>query len=389
MKILFVTDLFPIANNNEPKTLSYFVNNWKQFGHDIDVIRPNFLLNSFLRNKKILKEGVFHENDVRILNLNFITPFWFNVKNKLPECFNVDDYDVVVSHMPSGALFANKLIKKSKIPFVCSVHASDIEVLTKPLYKFYFASKLKKAYKRADLLSPRSYVLEKKITSILKYKKQKPIVAYSGIEDEFIEPVGLSLEKIDDLNRHRVLRIVTVASLIKRKNIDVVLKALSKLDDVNWNYTVIGAGKELYNLVQLAKKLKISDKVTFLLQLPRDKVLEKLKKSNIFVMVSEKETFGMAYLEAMAAGNLVVARRNDGIDGIIKHEENGFLVGSEEELVATLNKISRMDYSKIKQLYLNSNTTIHSYTDSTAGKNYIDNIQKLVESKKIKDEKPL
>ena len=48
MKILFVTDLYPVKDNEKttPKTLLNFVKSWQEMGVEVDVVKPNFILNS-------------------------------------------------------------------------------------------------------------------------------------------------------------------------------------------------------------------------------------------------------------------------------------------------------------------------------------------------------
>ena len=72
MKILFITDLYPIkkGENNSPKTLHNFVLEWMKAGHCVDVVKPNFLLNSFLRAKCFYPDGVYENEGVKIFNLN-------------------------------------------------------------------------------------------------------------------------------------------------------------------------------------------------------------------------------------------------------------------------------------------------------------------------------
>ena len=49
MKILVITDLYPIKEDEKftPRTIESFVKGWKNLGHEVRVIKPNFLLNSF------------------------------------------------------------------------------------------------------------------------------------------------------------------------------------------------------------------------------------------------------------------------------------------------------------------------------------------------------
>ena len=69
-------------------------------------------------------------------------------------------------------------------------------------------------------------------------------------------------------------------------------------------------------------------------------VVEHLKNSAVFIMISRKETFGLVYLEAMATGCITVAARGEGFDGIIEDGVNGFLceAGNVAELTEIIRK---------------------------------------------------
>ena len=58
MKILFVTDLYPIGEENIAKALFYFIQEWQKQGHEVEVIRSNFILNTLIRGRKIIKENL-------------------------------------------------------------------------------------------------------------------------------------------------------------------------------------------------------------------------------------------------------------------------------------------------------------------------------------------
>lgn len=369
MKILFVTDLYPIGEENIAKALFYFVQEWKNQGHEVEVIRSNFILNTLIRDRKIIEEKIYYENGTKIYNLNFHTPFLFNVYNKLPKNFSLKNYDVVISHMPCGALMANKLLKKDKIKYVCGVHCSDIVVL-KDFKYIFFQNALNETYRNADKIAARSYILQKKIEEIIPNVKNKTFVAYSGIKEEFIQK---ELE-LKFFNKDKI-QISTVASLIKRKNIDVALKALSMVS-FDFHLTIMGDGKERKTLEKLAKKLKIENKVTFTGKITRQSVIENLKNSDIFVLVSNNETFGLSYLEAMATGNVVVLKENDGIDGIIKDNQNGFSTKSTPiELKKCLERIIALKEVELEQVRMNSIETVKRLSSEEAGKNYLKNIQ--------------
>ena len=57
----------------------------------------------------------------------------------------------------------------------------------------------------------------------------------------------------------------------------------------------------------------------------RENVYEEMKKADMFIMVSYKETLGLTYLEAIAAGDLVIGTKNQGIYGLFDESEGCYL----------------------------------------------------------------
>lgn len=378
MRILIVTDLYPIENSGEPLVIKEFAKNWQENGHVVDVIRPNFLLNAKIRHKKILKDGIYFEDNIKIINVNFFTPFLFDVKKKLPKDFSIGNYNLVISHMPSGALFAMKLIGKcAGIPYVVSVHNSDITVLSKPLYKIFFAPALLKAYKRADAISARSFVLSEKIKEISPYAANKTFIAASGINKDIIEPLELFEYKAKYKNEPFIIS--TVAKLIKRKNIDVILNALAKSNFSNFVFNIIGDGDEMENLKKLARELDIDEKVVFMGNIPHNEVLIKLTSSDLFILVSEGETFGMSYLEAAARANIVIASKNDGIDGFIRNGENGFTCDADADTLSILiERIYSMPREEVRRILLTRRTELVESDDSALSQLYLDTALQII-----------
>ena len=278
----------------------------------------------------------------------------------------MNNYDVMISHMPCGALMANKLLKKNKIKYVCAVHASDIVVL-KNLKYLIFRKSLKKAYLNADKIAARSPVLQAKIEEILPDIQDKTFVAYSGIEEKLIS-------RNEKTFNQEELQISTVASLIKRKNINIILDALSIIP-YKFHLNIIGDGKEKKHLEKKSRKLGLSEKVTFCGKIERQDVIKKLVQSDIFILLSNNETFGLCYLEAMATGNIVIAKKNDGIDGILQNEQNAFLIKADKyELKQCLEKIFALKNTEIENIKRHSMETIENLTSSKAADNYLKNI---------------
>ena len=396
MNILFITDLYPVKSDEKttPRTLLAFVEEWEKMGHNVDVLKPNFIFNSFLRKKPFYKSGQYGD----VFNVNYWTPFWFDVKRKFNgnsrlgtlAQLNKHNYNIVVAHMPSGILFADKL----GLPFVAGIHNSDIEVLTNPLYKIHFKPRLEKALKNARAIACRSFVLQDKLLKLYPEFEEKTFVAPSGIDKKaamfldakqnekhsadtnfsrFTSHISLSSDMNHSLltTHHSPIKVLTCAHFKKRKNIDKVIKACKGLEC--FELTVIGDGKE-------RKKLeKIDKNAIFTGRLPHDEVLAKMRNSDIFVLPSVGETFGMVYLEAMASGCITVCTKGDGIDGIIKDRENGFLTEpNPESIKETLLNIKNLTKEELNSLYTNSFNTIQHYTSTLCAERYLQQILKIM-----------
>lgn len=356
MNILFITDLYPVKNNEPttPRTLSDFVSEWKKQGHKVDVIKPNFILNSFLRGKPFYKTDKYND----IFNINYWTPFWFNVSKKLPD---LNKYDIIIAHMPSGILLADKL----KLPFIAGVHNSDLDILTKPLYKFHFKKRLETALKNAKAIACRSFVIKNKLLKLYPEFQTKTFVAPSGIDEKIIKNENFS-KKLNS-----PIKVLTCAHFKKRKNIDKVINACKGLE--SFELTVIGDGKERKTLE------KIDKSTTFLGRLPHNEVLEKMRESDIFVLPSIGETFGMVYLEAIASGCITICTINDGIDGIIQNGINGFLVEPNSKSVKeTLLNIKNLTPEELNCIRTNSFHTIQMYTSALCAEEYLQQILKIM-----------
>jgi glycosyltransferase involved in cell wall biosynthesis len=107
--------------------------------------------------------------------------------------------------------------------------------------------------------------------------------------------------------------LVTVGHLVARKRQADVLRALAVLGPRHplLRYTIIGDGPERSALEALARRLEVADRVDFLGQLDPGEALARARTATLFVMPSTEEAFGVAYVEAMAAGIPAIGCRGE------------------------------------------------------------------------------
>jgi len=324
IRTLIITDLYPIDNDSTiPLAIEDFALALKDCGIEIEVIRPNFLFNTVLRRHKIYKEGSYVRNNIKIYNKNFILPFIFD--NFSPS----NNYDLIISHMPSGNIYSDLLNKKLKLPHISIIHQSDLKVLFDIKYSIYFKNRLLSALKNSTFVGARNSNLFKKINA--------DFILPSFIDKKFI----LDKKKPSDK-----LKIITLSRFIKRKNINMVLEALSEVK-CDFEYNIYGEGKEDISYLKLIKKYHLENKVKVHSKLKHDLIWEKLDEADIFILPSSNETFGLCYLEAMARGLIVIAKKNESMDDIIKDGVNGFLVNNRDDIKNILDNLTLYKKQKI------------------------------------------
>lgn len=167
--------------------------------------------------------------------------------------------------------------------------------------------------------------------------------------------------------------IVAIGRLAQVKRFDRLLKALSKIENSNFRLVIMGTGPEEHSLKTQTIKLKIADKVSFAGQ---GNSLQLIQESNLCVIPSQGEAFGLVAIEAYQAGKpVLVFEDGGGVTEIVKQIEPHSVVKTESELsdlisnlIQTplkqdeLNRVTRKNYasqfsmqtmsSKIKNLYL-------------------------------------
>jgi L-malate glycosyltransferase len=95
---------------------------------------------------------------------------------------------------------------------------------------------------------------------------------------------------------------------------------------------LVGEGPEMPKVIQRVQELGLDDKVVFLGK--QDEVAQLISLADLLLLPSEKESFGLVALEAMACGVPTIASNAGGIPEVVTHGQNGFLapVGAIEEM---------------------------------------------------------
>lgn len=127
------------------------------------------------------------------------------------------------------------------------------------------------------------------------------------------------------INRENVI-LISVSRLEKEKRVDLLIKALALIkEEANFQYLIVGKGKERANLEKIAEVSGISDKIVFTGLVPDYELSQLYKIGDIFLTSSEIELQGLSIMEAMASGLPVIASSSMAIPELVLNGVNGYL----------------------------------------------------------------
>lgn len=274
--------------------------------------------------------------------------------------------DIITGHWLNPQLMLISMLADS---YKCKTAVVFHSEVTQHYIKKYH---VKKYIDKIDRIGCRSLTNAKILRENLGLKEE-PFVCPSGIPDKYIES---DLKTANRTFADQPLKIISVGRLVGYKRFDTIIKASALLNEDLSKLTVIGEGQLLPKLKEYAAKLQIESKIVFAGRMERDELQQKMRDNDVFVLVSEKEVFGLVYLEAMLQGCIVVASKGGGVDGIIADGYNGFLCeqGNSNELVNILRKIRSLSVSEKEKISQNAIQTASEYSDSKTAENYLRNI---------------
>ena len=316
----------------------------------------------------------YYDNGIRIYNrpmLKFLPHgkyFKFQLDNQAKEIISILDEnkfkpDIIDGHWLNPQL--DLLISLGEFYKAKTALVVHSEAVTSRYYTKSNAKKLN----QLDKVGCRSHFGAKTLFEKLNLK-QKPFVCSSGITDKYAKTAVENKIIFPTTKRN----IVTIGRLMDWKCIDSAIKGVDDaLKGTDYYYSIMGDGPEMQSLQKLIDKRGITEKVKLLGRLPREKVIDNLKDADIFVLISEHETFGLVYLEAMLQGCITIAAWEGGVDGIIEDGVNGFLCkqDDEEDLAKVIRKIINLPKEKLNEISKNAQKTALDYTDSKVAARYL------------------
>ena len=188
---------------------------------------------------------------------------------------------------------------------------------------------------------------EKTRDLLLEYNIERPIeVIPTGIDIGHFRPAADDQERItaikSSLGINRNDRIILyVGRIAKEKNIEAIVRHLPAYFKLHKHekLLLVGDGPFKSDIEALAKNLGISEKIIFAGERPWDEIALFYKMGSVFISASLSETQGLTFIEAMAAGIPVLAKKDRSVEKIIIDGYSGCLFDEDDKIPVILNKI--------------------------------------------------
>jgi glycosyltransferase involved in cell wall biosynthesis len=341
-------------------------------------ICPGYLQTSLYHNLFFELENIEQKNIVYVTSLSAIriVPYEINYLNRSFSIFDrffyyrkqniifndickkeyLKEIKLLHAHTLFSAGYAAYRISKEKnLKYIVAIRNTDVNVFFKKMLhlrslgvmvmcnaeKIIFLSE---AYKKAVL---DKFVPESKRNLI----EEKSIIIPNGIDNYFLENKYYRKKE----NKNNIINILFIGDIVMNKNIVTTIKACNYLRKEGYNiiYNIVGEIKNCFIEWQINKSFFVS----YHQKCNKEQILNYMRESDIFVMPSITETFGLVYPEAMSQGMPIIYSKGQGFDGYFGDGDVGF-------------SVKCMDYKTIAKKIIEIYTNYNSISERCT--NYVD-----------------
>ena len=294
----------------------------------------------------------FHQVLVEEYPLFQYQPYELALSSKMVEV--VQKYDLEVLHVhyaiphAYAAFMAKQMLREKgiEIKVVTTLHGTDITLVgSHPTYK----TAVEFSINNSDVVTAVSNNLKETTNQLFNIKKDIKVIY------NFIDVNKYSKAESEECKRSALAepneRILThISNFRPVKRVEDVIKVFYEVQkEIPSKLLMIGEGPDRKKAELLTKKLGIHNKVFFLGNSTEiDKIL---CYSDVFLLPSKTESFGLAALEAMAAKTAIISTNTGGLPEVNIHGETGFLsnLGDVEDMAK--NAISILKYDDVLERF--------------------------------------
>lgn len=287
----------------------------------------------------------YHEVPITTYPLFEFLPYEISLTSKLVDVVMHQDLDLLhvhyaIPHASSAYMAKQILAKRGKfIPFITTLHGTDITLVGKdPSYQ----PVIEFAINESDGVTAVSDSLRKDTLKYFNISREIEVIPNFIDIENYSKPSDQCYKGMYAPNGEKVIAHISNFRPVKR--IDDVVRVFKKIrKEIAAKLILAGDGPERGNVENLARQLGVIQDVVFL---GKTKAIERiLCMSDLFVLTSETESFGLSSLEAMASHVPVISTNTGGISEVNVHGYSGFLsdVGDVDDMAVNALSLLKDD----------------------------------------------
>ncbi|MFS0672654.1 N-acetyl-alpha-D-glucosaminyl L-malate synthase BshA [Ornithinibacillus sp. 179-J 7C1 HS] len=289
-------------------------------GHEIHFITSSLPF----RLNRVIPNIYYHEVEVNHYPVFQYPPYDLALATKMAEVIDREELDILHVHyaMPHAicAILARDMAERD-VKIVTTLHGTDITVLG---IDNTFKRMIKYGIEHSDAVTAVSKDLANQTKQMIETEKEISVIYNFVNEDEYFKKDLKEIKKQYGIkNNERV--IIHISNFRKVKRLEDTVNTFKQIrNDVKAKLLLVGDGPEYSNTVNLVEKLGIKDDVLFLGK--QKNISDLLSIADLNLLLSEKESFGLVLLEAMACEVPCIGTNVGGIPEVIVHGETGYIV---------------------------------------------------------------
>ncbi len=283
----------------------------------------------FITYDKPFRLDHFHENiffhEVEMTNYPLFESNLYSLAltSKLVEVVQYEKLDLLHMHyaIPHAvsAYLASQILGDRKIRTVTTLHGTDITLLG---LEPSFLPLLRFALEQSDGVTAVSKYLKEKTLDVFQIQKDIEVIPNFVDTDVFVPREECKYRNKLAPNEEKLL--VHTSNFRPVKRVADVIRVFEKVNkEIPTRLLLIGDGPDRSDCEKLCRDLGISDLVLFLGK--QDVLAELLAASDVFLLPSQSESFGLSALEAMSCGLPVISTSIGGIPEVNRHAETGYI----------------------------------------------------------------
>ena len=334
------------------------------------------------------KENLNYEDEINVTRINRNLPIifrWFKTITKIYKSAKNSDL-IFVNGLGTETTIANIFLRKIIIRKIVGDPVWE-RVYNKKLTSESFDSFQKNKQRLSISIQKniRNWSIKNSNLIITPSEHLKTFVQNIGFENDiYVINNGVEIKQIEKVTlENKIIKLVVVSRLVNQKNIDIVIKAVKRIEDKNILLNIVGDGPEVNNLKNLVKEKSLNKRVSFIGKIKNSELHNYLEDADIFIQASNYEGLPHSILEAINYEIPILSTEVGGCSVILNKGERGYIIPmpvseveiSEEIRTIINNKNEAKSKVKLAKNYLNQE---HNF--NTNAEIYHEKIKEVIKS---------